>query len=582
MNSVKLTTEKILHQLPLGETSEWEFKEFHFRDNHPIQPKRDALADEVAAFANSRGGYLLCGVTDNGVAQGLTPEQARSIEKIFTELCFDSIKPPVHIHTEYFFVEGKLILGISIPKGSARHDTSRGTFSRVGSSKRILSSDEALRLAQNRAQSRFSWYDTQIVPNTGFQTLNESLWEALLSTTGAHNPEEGLERMALLAQDENGDLCATVAGILFCTHNPEQWLPNAIITATCYAGKDRASSQIDAQEITGPLNKQISDAVSFTVRNMHVAARKIPARLDLPQYSKKAIFEAVVNAVMHRDYTIYASRIRLSMFEDRLEIQSPGALPNTLTVENMASRQATRNQVLAAVLGRIPVGETLGSEGRMYFVERRGGGVPIIRRETYSLCGRLPEYKLIDNTDILLTIPGATNHLTPEKVVVRVFCGNEPLGNVDILAMFPNHTRVEASTDEMGEACLNLYTTQLPMTVFVATKGYYGGLETNWIPSQRTLAFNLASFSHGGSAIFSENTGTLPGLKGRLSFSQDEHERMYLHAPTLTVNEGMQQPARVVPGKKFLLKDSDGNRIEANLIFMQNRSSLIEWFQLTG
>ena len=147
--------------------------------------------------------------------------------------------------------------------------------------------------------------------------------------------------------------------------------------------------------------------------------------------------------------------------------------------------------------------------------------------------------------------------------------------------MFPNHTRVEASTDETGEACLNLYTTQLPMTVFAAAKGYHGGLETNWIPGQRTLAFNMESFSQGGSTILSDNTGTLPGLKGRLSLSQDEHERMYLHAPTLTVNEGMQQPARVVPGKKLLLEDSDGNRIDSKLIFMQNRSSLIEWFQLT-
>ena len=496
-------------------------------------------------------------------------------------MCFDSIKPPVLIHTEHFFVEEKLILGITVPKGSARHDTSRGTFFRVGSSKQILSSDEALRLAQNRAQSRFSWYDTQIVPNTGFQTLNESLWAELLSATGASKPEDELERMALLAQDESGDMCATVAGILFGTHNPEQWLPNAMVTATCYAGRDRASGQIDAQEITGPLNKQISDAVSFAVRNMHVAARKIPARLDMPQYSKKAIFEAVVNAVVHRDYTIHASRIRLSMFEDRLEIQSPGALPNSLTLENMDSRQATRNQVLATVLGRIPVGETLGSEGRMYFIERQGDGVPIIRRKTYSFCGRLPEYKLIDNTDVLLTIPGATNHLTPEKIVVRVFCGSEPLDNIDILAIFPDQTRVETSTDSMGEACLDLYTTQLPMTVFVAGKGYHGGLETNWIPSRRTLAFNLSSFNQGGTVIFSDNTGTLPRLKGRLSFSQDEYERMYLHAPTLTVNGGVQQPVSVVPGKIFLLKDSNGNRIEANVICMQSRSSLIEWSQLT-
>ncbi len=100
-----------------------------------------------------------------------------------------------------------------------------------------------------------------------------------------------------------------------------QWLPYACITATFYRGGDRTSDQIDFKEITGPLYQQISDAVSFVVKNMRVAAPKDPARVEIPQYSEKAIFEALVNAVVHWDYSIQRSRIRLSMFNDRLEIQ---------------------------------------------------------------------------------------------------------------------------------------------------------------------------------------------------------------------------------------------------------------------
>ena len=85
--------------------------------------------------------------------------------------------------------------------------------------------------------------------------------------------------------------------MLLCTRNPEQLPPNACISATRYRGKDRASGQVDTQEITGTLNRQIANAVAFAVRNMQVAVRQEPARVNLPQYSD----EALVNAVVHRD-----------------------------------------------------------------------------------------------------------------------------------------------------------------------------------------------------------------------------------------------------------------------------------------
>ncbi len=203
---------------------------------------------------------------------------------------------------------------------------------------------------------RFLWFDKQPVPGTGFGSLDESLWKPLLSAEDAAALELALEKMGLLTDDENGTTRATVAGVLLCTHSPEEWLPNACISATCYRGTDRASGQIDAQTITGPLNRQITEAVAFVVRNMRVGAYKNPARVDLPQYSEKALFEAIVNAVAHRDYTIQGSKIRLSMFTDRLEINSPGGLPNNLTIESMEVRQSTRNEVLTFMLGRMSVG----------------------------------------------------------------------------------------------------------------------------------------------------------------------------------------------------------------------------------
>ena len=118
---------------------------------------------------------------------------------------------------------------------------------------------------------------------------------------------------------------------------------------SAYSGGTRdGNRQLDAQDIGGPLDEQIRGAMRFVVRNRRVAARKDPARTDIPQYSKRAVFEAVVNAVVHQDYGVAGSRIRLFMFDDRLELISPGTLGNSLTVEDLRTSQFTRNELLAS------------------------------------------------------------------------------------------------------------------------------------------------------------------------------------------------------------------------------------------
>ena len=359
----------IVLQLQLGEDSRWEFKLIEFAENRPRKPSRNDLADEIAAFANADGGVLLCGVTDAGHVQGMLREQIVELDSLLVETSTDSIRPPIRIRTSHRqLADGKLLLLVDVPEGESQHDSPGGSYVRVGGSKRKMTIDERLHLAQRRGQARFRSFDEHTVPDTGFKTLDESLWRPLLSAEGAANPESSLEKLALLATDEAGIPRCTVAGVLLCTRNPENWLPGACITATLYRGSDRASGQIDAQVIAGPLKRQIAAAADFARKNMRVAARKDPARADLPQYSERALFEALVNAVVHRDYSIRGSRIRLSMFEDRLEIQSPGSLPNNLTVESMETRQATRNEALTSLMGRMPVEGVRGSEDRRYFM----------------------------------------------------------------------------------------------------------------------------------------------------------------------------------------------------------------------
>jgi len=491
----------------------------------------------------------------------------------------DTIKPPVRIRTHHReLIDGRLVLLAEIPRSDRVHESPGGNYIRVGASKRLMGGDERLRLTQRRPQARLIWFDKQTVPETGFRTLAEALWKPLFSAEGATEPEAALAKLALLGHDAAEVLRDTVAGLLLCTPTPERWLPNACVTATRYRGQDRASGQIDARTVTGPLNEQIAGAVAFVTGNMRVAARKDPARSDMPQYSERAVFEAMVNAVAHRDYSIKSSGIRLSMFDDRLEIQSPGSLPNNLTVESMASRQSTRNEALTSVLARMPVRGTRGSEDRRYFMERRGDGVPIILRETWELCGKHPDYRVIDDTEVLLVIPAALQEPSPARIVVTVRSEGKPLSGADLLLLFPDRTWKRAATDSLGEATVDLHTTRLPMTVFASGPGYVAHLERNWIPGERALAIDLATLPEGGSAIFPEATGYLPGLRGRLNPVRDTHDRTYLYASNIAINEGERQPVHFSPGEELLLADADGARLGMRIIEIVGRSALVEYF----
>lgn len=563
--------------LRLGEDSGCDFKQIEFVGDKPRRPRRDDLADEIAAFANAGGGILLGGVTDSGEVQGMTRTQLANLDLLVAEICTDSIKPSIPILTFRREVDGGLLLVVEVPQGFAAHDSPGGSFVRVASTKKPMSSDERLRLAQRRGQARFRSFDEQLVPDTGLATLDEPLWKPLLSAEGASNPDRALTAMALLAPDDAGALLATVAGVLLCTRRPDTWLPNARIMATRYRGTDRASGQTDALEITGPLNRQIGDAVAFAARNMQVSARKDPARVDVPQYSIRAVFEAVVNAVAHRDYSIRGSAIRLSMFIDRLEIQSPGALPNNLTTESMASRHATRNEVLASVLGRMPVDGIQGADHRRYLMERRGDGVPIIPRDTRELSGRLAEYELIDRTDLVLTMQAAEQEPSPATVTIVVRSEAKPLENVELLVLFPNGTWRQGRSNPSGEVTVDLHTTHLPMTVFATAPGYAVGLEKEWVPSRRALTLDLARLPDGGGVIFPEASGRIPGLSGGVNAIRDALERTYVYASNIRINSGAPQPVHFLLGEPLQFLDSNGTRAVVRVVDIVGRSVLVEY-----
>jgi predicted HTH transcriptional regulator len=272
--------------------------------------------------------------------------------------------------------------------------------------------DVLARLFQQRSQARLIRFEEQAVPNTSLSDVS--------TTKHLYNPEEEadeptqLGRLHLTAIDENQS-CLSVAGVLLCTKEPGQWIRGAYIQAVAYRGVDNdPADQVDAKDFTGPITEQIEQAYFFAVRHMLVPATKVLGRVDYPQYSKRALFEAIVNAVAHRDYSIHGAKIRLHMFADRVEICVPGALANSMDIETMTSMSMPRNDVLCSLLSRMPV--PAPDLVRQYLMDRRGAGVDVILKESEKLSGRKPLYRLVANMELQLTIYAAPS---PHDEAVR-------------------------------------------------------------------------------------------------------------------------------------------------------------------
>ena len=388
---------ELIEKISLGEDATFELKS--------ELPHRQSLAGEIAAFANANGGVILIGTDDSGEIVGIARQELDAVEKTVVEVCQDSIDPLVLILTEKLRIDNKNLLKIEVPRSLFVHKTANGYFIRQGSSKREMPPEQLARLFQSRSQARIIAFDEQFVPNTDKATLRRDLYQRFITEAASEDDIENLLLKRRLLVKDGKENRASVAGILMCHDKPDNYLYNSYVQAVFYSGTERdANYQIDAKDFRGPLDWQILHTLKFVERYNAVSARKEIGRVDLPQYSMRAVFEAVVNAVVHRDYSKTGSKIRLFLFADRLELYSPGALANTLTVDNLQYSQATRNELLARLLSEITLDDDVGKQViRRHFLERRGEGVGIILNESEALSGKMPVYKLFDE-ELRLTI----------------------------------------------------------------------------------------------------------------------------------------------------------------------------------
>ncbi len=164
----------------------------------------------------------------------------------------------------------------------------------------------------------------------------------------------------------------------------------------------------------------------------------------------------------------------------------------------------------------------------------------------------------------------------PEHTI-SVFSNGRPVAGADVLALFPNKTWRHGTTDESGEAVLDLHSLHLPMTVYVAGAGRCAHLEHHWIPAERMLHVDLDKPTPGGAVIFPEAKGYVPGLAGRLNPIRDTLDRTCLYASNIAINSGETQPVTFAPGEDLRLTDAEGTKMLVRIIDVTGRSALLEY-----
>ena len=415
------TKPELLEKIRLGESSFLEFKEVKLAGRRVTGPHRNSLADGLAAFANGQGGVFVLGVSDktHGIV-GVPLEHLDAVVEFVRNACMDSIEPPLEqatidrLHLPSPEGIDVAVVKVDVPRSSFVHRSPGGYLHRVGDSKRPISPALLARLFGERGQQHVLPFDEQLAPGAALGDLNTSLWSRFRSPQSDDDDAVFLAKLGMAARDEEGVARPTVAGVLMASDDPRRWLPNAYVQAVAYRGNDihlespDVAYQLDAFDATGPLDRQVVDACRFVARNMKTAAFKHMGRTDLPQYDLQAVFEAVVNAVAHRDYSVHGSKVRLRLFENRLELYSPGAIPNSLTVESLRYRQAARNNAVCSLLARCPIPDEPWLETpRRHMMERRGEGMPIILDNSTALSGKEPKIELFDDAELRLTIYAA-------------------------------------------------------------------------------------------------------------------------------------------------------------------------------
>lgn len=317
----------------------------------------DQAVKTVAAFANTRGGIVLIGVSPDSSIKGIEIGQVTG-ERIANRITSNT-DPTIYPSIHYAQIKGHTVAVISVEESDNKPHLAFGrAYKRVGATTVQMRRDEYERLLLVRRQLP---YDRRALLDATWDDIDEARvrWYLQRAAEERNIPVdlalpalENLKRLEL-ATENNGQVILTTAAILLFGKRPQHFAPHSMIRLARFQGATPLNF-VDRLDCVGTLPAMIDEAERFVRRNTRVAARVIGfERREITEYPYPAIREAIANAVAHRDYDRTDIEVRVSVFSDRIEIQSPGRLPAPLTLDTLGEEYALRNRVIAELLFNI-------------------------------------------------------------------------------------------------------------------------------------------------------------------------------------------------------------------------------------
>ena len=338
-----MTETDLLQTLSRGEDSRHQFK----RDT----TNADGMASELAALANSGGGTVFLGVADDGGIAGLDAAAVRRLNQLISNVASQHVRPPLHPQTHNVQTHQGLVLVVQVSYGLNKPsmDLQGRVWVKSGADKRHVTAREEMQRMFQRGGLLQA--DQLPVRNATVADIDERAFGRYFerrygqSLSAAGLPTAQLMENLKLAQDGVPNL----AGVLLFSKHPQRLLPVCQMGAVWFPGTHLGDTRyLDSENIDGPLDEQFERGMAFLKRSLHKvqAGRGFNTlgQLELPE---EALVELLVNALVHRDFLV-STTIRLFVFTDRVEIISPGHLPDSLTPEQIRTGVSNRrNQVLA-------------------------------------------------------------------------------------------------------------------------------------------------------------------------------------------------------------------------------------------
>lgn len=356
----------------LGETSRVQFK---LRLENPAK-----IAPELVAFANSKGGTIIIGVEDKtGQIVGLTYSQAQQMSTLIGQVANEWVSPTIYLETESVEVEGKTVLAVHVAEGISKpyKDKSGNIWIKQSSDKRrITENGEILALFQESGSFR---PEVKGVRNTSIHEIDMFVLNEYVERYYGKRAEEfGLpvEQLLRNLQILTPAGQVTLAGLMFFGKHPEMLEPSFIIKAVSFFGNEMSGLEYrDSKDIIGTIPRMFSEGMAFLKANLHsLQAGQSFNSVGKLEISEVALRELLQNALVHRDYLLQAP-IRIMIFDNRVEIVSPGGLPRGVSIESILfGKTSQRNSLMASFCAKTMDYRGLGT-GIMRAVKEEQGNI---------------------------------------------------------------------------------------------------------------------------------------------------------------------------------------------------------------